>query len=58
MEDNYIIHLFFQILDTKHLICKVSLKSNNGVLSRWLVGWLCLTSHRQRGKNNLLSTVV
>ena len=33
MEDNDIFHLFFHILDTKHLICQVQLKSNKAKLS-------------------------
>ena len=42
MEDNDTFHLFYHIIDTNHIICKVSLKSNkaskytfqNGALSR------------------------
>ena len=34
MEDNDIFHLFYHILDTKHLIYQVSLKSNKAKLSK------------------------
>ena len=35
MEDNDIFHLFYHILDTKHLICQISLKSNKAKLSKY-----------------------
>ena len=35
MEDNDIFHLFYHILDTKHLICKDSLKSKKAKLSKY-----------------------
>ena len=35
MEDNDIFHLFYHILDTKHPICQVSIKSNKAKLSKY-----------------------
>ena len=35
MENNDIIYLLYHILDTKHLICQVSLKSNKAKLSKY-----------------------
>ena len=35
MEDNDIFHIFYHILDTKHLICQVSLKSIKAKLSKY-----------------------
>ena len=35
MEDNDIFHLFYHILDNKHLICQVSLKFNKAKLSKY-----------------------
>ena len=35
MADNDIFHLSYQILDTKHLMCQVSLKSNKAKLSKY-----------------------
>ena len=34
MEDNDIFHLFNHLLDAKHLMCQVSLKSNKAKLSK------------------------
>ena len=35
MDDNDIFHLFYHILDTKHIMRQVSLKSNKAKLSKY-----------------------